>query len=133
MKIKKVAPKKKSDVHVTQSMFFEFRDELKELLKVSFHDLKSEIQEVRSEIHAVKAEVQEVRSEIHGTKSEIHDLKSEIYGVKSELHRIGLLGEEQNARNILVLDGYEQIYQSQKDLASCMGHLEKEWLEYKSL
>jgi archaellum component FlaC len=66
---------------------------------------------MKAEIHGVKAEIQGVKSEMEGMKSEIHAVKSGMDGMKSEIHRVGLLVEEQNARNKFVMDGYAQIYE----------------------
>ena len=92
-------------------MLFEVRDELKE----SISGLRMEF---KADFHGVKSEIHELRSEIHGMKSDIDGVKSELHGVKSELHRVALLVEEQNARNIFVLDGLTGLYGRQDRVES---------------
>lgn len=84
------------------------------------------------DIYVKKEMLFEVRDELKADiKSLAGKVAHEFQGLKAEVHRIGLLVEEQNARNIFVLDGYQQIYHSQKDLSDRMGSLEKEWYEFK--
>ena len=131
-------PKKSKDVPVTQSMLNEFKEELREMFKSFAKEIKSEIHGLRSEVHGLKSEVHSLRSEIHGLKSEDQSIRSQVvkiesntHSLKAEVHRLGLLIEEQNARNIIVLDGYQQIYHSQQELMGRMSGLEKEWYDFK--
>ena len=77
---------RKGDVPVTQKMLFGVRDEL-------------------------KADLASVRSELKGEiESNTLSLESLIYKLTSEVHRLGVLIEEQNARNTIVLDGLASLY-----------------------
>ena len=131
--------RKSKDIYVTQNMLFGVRDQLKEYIdgktdelksefhgvKSEVHGLKSEINGVRSEVHGLKSEIHEVKAGVHGLKSEIHEVKSEVHGLKSEIHRLAVLMEDQNARNIYVLDGLSGLSHRQ-------DKLENEFSEFKN-
>lgn len=95
-------PKKSKDIPVTQGMLYEVRNEL-----------KKDIGSVRHEVSSVRHEVSSVRHEIEAVKQSVEALREEMNSkfdkVISEVHRIGLLVEEQNARNKYVLDGYTHL------------------------
>ena len=132
MKAKKTAIKKRTktypsrscDVLVTQAMLYGVRDELKSLFKSEIHGFKSEVHDLKSEIHGLK-------SEMHGVKSEVHGLKSEVHGIKSEVHRLGVLIEEQNARNRIVLDGLTSLFHRQDRVENKVSEFEKTLLQAK--
>ena len=109
-------PRRSKQIPVTVEMLYEVRDQLCDRMDGIAHDLKSEIHEVKSEVHGIKSEIHGIKSEIHGIKSEIHEVKSEVSGLKSEMHRLALLMEEQNARNIYVLDGLTSLFHRQDRL-----------------
>jgi hypothetical protein len=52
-------------------------------------------------------------------------MKSDIHGIKSELHRIGVLVEEQNSRNQVVLDGIALALHRQDRMEDEMGIVKK--------
>lgn len=87
-----MATRKSRDIHVTQRMLFGVRDELK-------HDITS--------------------LQLKG-ESNFSKLLGEMQQVLSEVRRVGVLVEEQNARNKFVLDGYtllsDRLDQHQREL-----------------
>jgi hypothetical protein len=74
-------PHKSADIPVTNKMLDEARYELK-------HEIESFRHEVKAEFKVVKADISKVLAAVH---------------------RVGLLVEEQNARNKYVLDGYTSL------------------------
>ncbi len=94
MKRKKAAPqkskppRKSADIPVTSKMLDEARFELKHEIQSFRHEVKGEFRDVRSAISKVQADVEKVLAAVH---------------------RVGLLVEEQNARNKYVLDGYTSL------------------------
>lgn len=87
-------PVRSRDVPATASMLHECEDRLIYRMDAGFEKL-------RGEIHGIKSEL----------KSDIQNIKSDVQSIRSEIHRIGLIVEEQNARNKFVMDGYAQIYE----------------------
>lgn len=73
---------------------------------------------VRDELKA------EIRSGGHRTDSLEARLESYFEKMMSEIHRIGLLVEEQNARNIIVLDGLRSLFDRQERLEARVRDLE---------
>ena len=96
---KKTTPTKSKDVPVIQEMLFEFRDELK-------FGLSSNL----SAINSNKLEIQSLEKKMD---SKFSSMDSKFDKVLSEIHRIGLLVEEQNARNKFVLDGLTSVLDRQ--------------------
>lgn len=92
-------------------------------------DLKAEIQSVRAEL---KAEIEAVRIELGGKIDELRiemaQFKAEI---KSDIHRLALLIEEQNARNVFVLDGLAGPFHRQDRVEGEVIQLRREWTELK--
>lgn len=50
--------------------------------------------------------------------SRFNQISSEIQGLRTDMHQMLILMEEQNARNKIVLEGYEQLYLRQDRLES---------------
>ena len=101
-------PERAADVPVTQKMLYGIRDELREEIKASSESLKSDLQRLKGEL-----------------KSDLHDLKSDMHEVKANTHRFMILMEEQNARNIIVMDGLTSLFARQ-------DRIEKEFESLKS-
>ncbi|MBX3020949.1 MAG: hypothetical protein KF799_04675 [Bdellovibrionales bacterium] len=76
-------PVRSPDVPATAAMLYEMEGRLQHQMNAGFERVKAEFSIVRADLSSLK----------------------------SELHRIGLLVEEQNARNKYVLDGYAQLYE----------------------
>ena len=125
------SPRKSGAVPVIKEMLDEARHELKhEIVSFRFEvgagfkrvdaavlDVRSDVEKVetgvlkvRAEVEDVKASVLEVRADIEEVRSDIKWVRSDMEKVLSAVHRVGLLVEEQNARNKFVLDGYAQLY-----------------------
>jgi septal ring factor EnvC (AmiA/AmiB activator) len=90
----------------TRRMLHLVRDELKNEMKAGFKGVHSEIAQFHSEIAQVRSEFGQLRSEM----SLVH---SEMSQVRSEMARVGVLVEEQNANNRIVLEGLSGLWQRQ--------------------
>lgn len=115
--LKKNYPRKSDDVPATKAMLYLVRDGLEASDKRNYKNLKSDIENLRAE---VKADIQSLRKEV---KTDIQDLKDFI---KFEMHQMKLLIEEQNARNIFVLDGLTSLFDRQDRLEKRVDKLEKD-------
>ena len=118
-KAKVVKPVRSPDVPVTQRMLYLVRDELKADVK----EVRGEIQEVRGEIKQIRGEIKGLKGEIEGVKGSIQSLEGRL---TSEIHRLALLMEEQNARNIYVLDGLTNLFGRQERLEQEMAELRRD-------
>lgn len=85
---KKMFPQRAQNVPVTQRMLYGVRDELKSEMKAM--DFRFE-------------------GKFHALSAQIHELHSQV-------HRIGILVEEQNAKNNIVLDGLTSLFERQERL-----------------
>ncbi len=88
-------PRKSANVPVTKAMLYKVRDEL-----------KSETTSIR---HDMKAFRSDMNSRFHDVGSKFHKVIAEVQKLSSEVHNTRLLMEEQNSRNIFVLDGYTSL------------------------
>jgi hypothetical protein len=88
-------PVRSGDVPATSGMLYEMESRL---------DFK--IETLRTEL---RAESSSLRSEMKAAMSKLNT------SLRAEIHRIGLLVEEQNARNKFVLDGYAQLHEFIKE------------------
>ncbi len=82
-------------VSVTQEMLYEVRDEL-----------KSHILSHESRFNSIDKNFESLKAQIEAAVSK---LSSDIQKVQAEVHRNSLLAEEQNSRNIYVMDQYELV------------------------
>ncbi len=93
---KKLRPPRKSpDIPVTSQMLEEARFELKREIESFRHEVKGEFKSVKADVAKVQAHVEKVQADVSK--------------VLAAVHRVGLLVEEQNARNKYVLDGYTSL------------------------
>ena len=101
-KTKSYKPVKTHQVPVTVELLNEVRNELVD-----------RINSTGAKVYSVK---KELKADIAGVKADIADVKADIFGVKSEIHGLRALIEEQNARNIYVLDGLANLFNRQDRL-----------------
>ncbi len=128
--LKKNYPRKSSDVPATRAMLYLVRDGLEATAQKNFRVLKQDISELKLNDGALRAEFKsdlaalrtEIKSDIKNLENQIVDLKDFI---KSEMHQMKLLIEEQNARNIFVLDGLTNLFDRQDRLEKRVEKLEK--------
>jgi tetrahydromethanopterin S-methyltransferase subunit G len=98
-KKKKIAkvhkPVRSSEVPATKAML----DELEQKLTHEMASVKLEVKSVKSELTAKIGQVE----------AKVEQLDAKVESVLAAVHRVGLLVEEQNARNKFVLDGYTSL------------------------
>lgn len=90
MKKKIKFPERAENVPVTQKMLYGVRDELKSDMKAMEARLDGKID------------------------SNFHSLSAQVHQLHSQVHRIGILVEEQNAKNNIVLDGLTMLFERQE-------------------
>lgn len=123
-RVRKQSPARSVDVPATKGMLDESREELK-------HEITSARLEIRAvdakldakvdalsarldaKANALDAKIDALRSEMD-SRFKLVDVRfdrtdAKIENVLAAVHRVGLLVEEQNARNIFVLDGYTSL------------------------
>jgi hypothetical protein len=94
--MKKNYPRQSKDVLVTQKMLYAVRDEL----------------------------THKIASSTHGLKSQISKLESAMAKLSAQMYRTLTLVEEQNARNIVVMDGLTSLFGRQDRVESRVDEIE---------
>ena len=123
-------PRKSANVPVTKAMLYKVRDELKSETSSIRHDLKAFRSDMSSRFHNVDSKFDGMNSKFHGIDSrfdemnakfhnvdsrfddldsKFHKVMAEIQKLTGEVHNTRLLMEEQNSKNIFVLDGYTSL------------------------
>ncbi len=100
----KKTPVRSKDIPVTQAMLYKVRNDLK-------HDNFSIRHEMNARFKEVDARFNQVDARFNQVDARFEKLESKMEEVLSAVHRVGLLVEEQDARNKYVLDGYAQLYE----------------------
>jgi len=77
--------------------------------------------ELKAKIDSLEARTDSLEARIDSLEAK---LESYFKKMMSEIHRIGLLVEEQNARNIIVLDGLRSLFDRQERLEARVRDLE---------
>lgn len=103
-------PKKSKDVPVTKAMLDEAVDGLRTVVDGHYSEFKNFRIQMGREFTKFRSEM---ASEFTAVRTEMSQGFTEV---KSEIHRLALLVEEQNARNIFVLDGLTQLSDRQERL-----------------
>lgn len=101
-KIKLIKPVRSGQVPATNKMLSEVRSEL-----------KADITSVKLEIRALSKKMD---ARFAANDSRFASMDAKLEKVIAAIHRTNAIVEEQNARNKVVLDGYDQIYRRQAEL-----------------
>ncbi len=107
-------PRRAADAFVNQKMLYGVRDELKAHVDSKIYGLRAEFIEFRSDI---ESRLEKIDAKFEVVNSKLEDLTSAV-------HRMGLLAEEQNNRNKIVLDGLSHLFGRQ-------DRLESQFIEFK--
>ena len=123
----------------TQGMLHLVRSELKAEMRAGFSNVDARFNQVDARFNKVDARFDEVRVEFSKVYAELNKmnarfnkidarfnemdgkfngLNSKFELVLSEVHRIGLMVEEQNSRNTVVLEGLTGLFRRQEHLES---------------
>lgn len=106
-----------------------FKDEMKFEMASFTAGMISFKDEIKSEVNSFRGEIKILREDISRID---HKMDSRFDKVLAEVHRIGVLVEEQNARNKFVLDGYAVLYDRQGKVEQQVHSFEKTLLDLKS-
>lgn len=127
--LRKASPRKSGDIPATAAMLNEARHEVKSEITsfrlevdAQFKQVDARFEQVNARFEQVNASIAEVRAEVAQVKSEVSEVKSEVHKVLAAVHRVGLLVEEQNARNKFVLDGYTSLSDRMDKIEKKSGH-----------
>ncbi len=110
-------PPRSSEILVTQKLLLSVKSELKSDITSVALDVKS----LRSEMSSIRSEVDSLRFEMN---SRFEKMDSKFETLAAAIHRTNALVEEQNSRNRIVLDGYDQIYRRQEEYEKRIQALE---------
>jgi hypothetical protein len=106
------------DIPSTQGMLQLVRTELKSEMKAGFRQMDSRFEQIHSEIARLD-------SRFSHLDSKFSHLDSKFEQMLSEVSRIGLLVEEQNSRNHIVLEGLTSLWQRQQRIEGRVDEWEK--------
>ena len=109
-------PRKSPDIPVTAAMLNEARYELKAEItsfrlevNARFKQVDARFERVDARFEQIDARFEQIDARFEQVEASILSLKSEVAKVLAAVHRVGLLVEEQNARNKYALDGYASL------------------------
>ncbi len=110
----------------TQKMLYGVTDQFQDEFTAVRHELAAVRENLQSEITVVRHELTATRDSL---KSEImamrHEIKADIALVAAQVHRFGILAEEQNAKNSIVLDGLTSLFHRQDRVEAEMVDVKK--------
>lgn len=106
------------DLPATQGMLHLARTEAKEGMKSLKFELKADIKQVDSKIDGVDAKIDRVLEKVDRVLVEVH-------GIAASVARMGMLNEEQNSRNRIVLESHTGLAQRQDRLEARVDNVEK--------
>lgn len=106
-------PRKSSDIPITIKMLKEARFELKHEINSLRYEMKAEFKGARAGTAKVQANLHQLQTNFDMLQANFDQLQANFENGQSNLlsavHRVGLLVEEQNAKNNYVLDGYASL------------------------
>ena len=128
-------PIRAGDVPVTQVMLYGVRDELIERGEAIKAELKTELRfeigSVRKEFGSLRGEVGTLRGEVGSLRGEIGNLAGAVHKNAAETHRLAVLIEEQNARNIVVLNHLNVLFGRQERVEGVVNDMKEVLLRAK--
>jgi len=110
---RKRSPQKPSEVPITQAMLYEVRNEL-----------KADIRSLSHRFDSIDSKFESIDKRF---VSMDHKIDSKTEEMMSAIHRIGLLVEEQNAKNDIVLEGLSNLFHRQERLEGELGEFRKDF------
>ena len=125
VKSRKIYPLKSSEMPATQSMLYEVRGELKSDITSVQLSVKSLEKKMDARFIEVDARFKEVDARFDKVDARFEEVNSKLESMLAAMHKSNALVEEQNARNRYVLDGYAQLFDSNKSLEGRVENLEK--------
>ena len=99
-------PPETRDLPATQGMLQLVRTELRSEMKAGFSNVDKRFDEVRAMIHDLSATV-------HGLSASVHRVEASVHQASADVAHQSMLAEEQNSRNLIVLEGLTGLGQRQ--------------------
>jgi chromosome segregation ATPase len=136
---KSTAPKKSGQIPATQKMLDLAKRELKSQMTSiqlemrgqfkgvdgRFKSLEAHFNDVDARFNKVDARFKDVDARFDKVDARFDSMDAKIETLIAAVHKSNANVEEQNARNLYVLDGYSSIYDSQVALKARVENLEK--------
>lgn len=110
---------------MSKSRLYLLRAELKADNRELKSELKADIKQLDSKIMHVDARVSSLDSKITQVDSKVERVLGAVHHLAGEVARIGILVEEQNSKNNIVLEGLTGLAQSQDRLEARVENVEK--------
>lgn len=119
---------RKMDVPVTSKMLSGTRDELKantsslrfemkanfNKVEARFHLVDARFNEMESRFKAIDAKFDKVDSRFKDMDARFDNVDTKLQAMTDEVRRLGVMIEEQNARNAIVMDGLQSLFERQE-------------------
>jgi tetrahydromethanopterin S-methyltransferase subunit G len=102
------------DLPATQGMLHLVRTEIKAEMKAGFRQIDSRFDLINSKFNENDSRFSQIDSRFNQIDSRFNQMDSKFEQVLSEVARVGLLVEEQNSRNRVVLEGLTGLWQRQE-------------------
>lgn len=125
------APRAK-DLPATQGMLQLVRTELKADIrelrsetKAGFQQMESRFNQIDAKFNQIDSRFSQMDSKFSQMDSRFSQMDSKFERVLSEVARIGVLVEEQNSNNRVVLEGLTGLWQRQERIEGRVGDVEK--------
>jgi chromosome segregation ATPase len=127
------------DLPATQGMLQLVRTELKSEMKAGFRGIDAKLDEMNSKFSTMDAKFSDIGARFNGVEgrfnaidakfsrvdARFNHMDSKFEQVLSEVSRIGLLVEEQNSKNQIVLEGLTSLWQRQERIENRTDAVEK--------
>ena len=123
--LKTALPRSSRDLPVTQGMLHLVKGELKADIRELRSEMNAQFHGIRSEFHSVRSDTERVQSEVHGLRNDVERVMQVVHRVASEVARVGVLMEEQNSRNQIVLEGLTGLIQRDNRIETRIDEVEK--------
>ena len=105
------------DLPASQGMLNLVRVELKSEMRAGFKEMDARFSQI-------DARFSQVDARFNTLESEIKKVQSSVYKIEADVARIGILMEEQNSRNQIVLEGLTGLFQRQDRLEKRVDDVE---------
>ena len=93
------------DIPVTQKMFFDFKDELKEFITSQFLEFRADMKDMRADIADMRTDLVSMQSEMSRFSGRQDRTDASIASLKSDFHQVKIMMEAQGRQNQVALDG----------------------------
>ncbi len=106
-------PPETRDLPATQGMLQLVRTELKEDISGLRSEMKSGFSNVDKRFDEVRAMIHDLSATVHSLSASVHRVEASAHKVSADVAHQSMLAEEQNSRNLIVLEGLTGLGQRQ--------------------